>query len=313
MDAMWPAVVGGCYYPSDKIIALPRESFGLELFFYNKNIFEEAGVDTPDVDYEAGNWTWDVWRQKAMELTKFSDDGRREIVGASTWGGGYWELPLIMPSHGVSMFNDDLTHFNIDDPKIIKHFEMVEQMTNDDRSLGKPEETQEFDWASSGKQAIVHDATWSIPNFQTTWIDFDWDFVPPPKGECCHTNIVGSDYHSVNGADYADKEGGWEIVKFLNSAREDLWWASNFFGAPFHKDSVEEWRDKLNATIPLNGWKYMMEMTESAVPWAAIPFQDQLDTILNNEIGQAILGERPVEEVCVSIATQVEDMIAEFE
>ncbi len=310
---MWPAVTDGCYYPpKEKIVALPRETFGLMLYAYNKAIFGEAGVDTPDKDYEAGNWTWQVWRDKAKALTRFGADGRREIMGANSWGAGYWELQVVMPSFGVSMFNEEVTHFNLDDPKIVGWLTMLSRMMNEDRSLGKPEETQEFDWGSSGKLAIYETATWEIPNMRQTWADIEWDFVPPPKGDCCHTNFVGCDYHCVNGSDYADKEGGWELIKFLNSPREDLWWALNMFGPPFRKSNVDAWTSKVGQLEPRNGWKYVMKMTETAVPWTPIPFQSELDTIHSNEIGQAILGERPIDEVVTSIVTKVDEMIANF-
>ena len=313
-DDMWPAITQEMYYPagSKTITALPRETFGLMLHTYNKKIFEEAEVDTPDKDYEAGNWTWQTWREKAKALTKFAADGRREILGASTWGLAYWELQAVIPSYGVSMFNDALTHWNLDDPKVVGHVQMINEMTTQDRSLAVPEETREFDWGSSGKQAISQTATWDIPNMRQTWADIDWDFLPPPKGDCCHTNHCGNDFHAVNGGAYADKEGGWELIKFLNSPREDLWWALNMFGPPFRKTNVDAWTKQVSEILPKNGWQYVMKMTEGAVPWMPVAFVNELSTIHSNEIGQAILGERPVDEVIKSITTQVDEMIANF-
>lgn len=312
-DDMWPAVTGGCYYPAgEKITALPRETFGLQQFAYNKNLFAEAGVDTPDVDYDADEWTREVWRDKAAKLTKFGSDGRREVLGASQ-GAGYWDLQIVMNSMGVKMFNDDLSHFNLDAPDVVAFLKVLNEMTTADQSLAKPDETKEFDWASSGKQAIIASATWNTPNARTAWADFEWDFVPPAKGTCCHANFVGNDYHAVNANDYADQEGGWELIKFLNSEKEDLWWGINMFGPPFRKPNVDKWTTEVSALVPMNGWKYISAMTEQAVPWTPIPFQDELDTILNNEIGQAIQGERPVDEVVASIVGQVDSMIAAFE
>ncbi|NLE43959.1 MAG: extracellular solute-binding protein, partial [Chloroflexi bacterium] len=92
VDDMWPAVTTMLYYPpgSGKLMALPRETFGLYMRFYNKDIFEAAGVDTPDVDYDAGNWSWDVWREKAGQLTEF--DGDRRVTMGATQGVGLWDL-----------------------------------------------------------------------------------------------------------------------------------------------------------------------------------------------------------------------------
>lgn len=312
-DGMWPAVTDSCQFPSGTIIALPRESFGLRIYAYNKTLFAEAGVDTPDVDMDAGDWTWEIWREKARLLTQFDENDRRVVMGADQ-GADFWNLLTVMPSFGVSMFNADITHFNLDHPDVVQWLEMLPVMINEERSLGKPDETREFDWASSGKQAIDTTATWSIPNMRKTWEDIDWDFVPPPKGDERHSNFVGCDYHCLNGTEGANIDAGWELLKFFNSPGEDLWWTQNFFGAPFRKSNVPTWRDSLSGIVPIEGWKYILDMTENhATPWTTIAFQEELNVIHSNEISQAVLGERPVQEVVDSITGKVAEMIANFE
>lgn len=316
-EGMWPAVTDGCYYPPGTIISLPRESFGLRLYFYNKTIYGEAGIDTPDVamdagDWNAGDWTWDTWREQAGQLTQFDENGRRTVMG-SNQSADYWNLHTVIPSFGHSMFNEDVTHFNLDAEAVVAWLEMLPVMINEERSLGKPDETADFDWASNGKQAIIRSSTWSIPNYRSSWEDIDWDFVPPPRGSHGHSNFVGNDYHSINGTGTANVDAAWELLKFINSPGEDLWWAQNFFGAPFRKENVEPWANSLNEILPRNGWKYMLDMTNTATPWTPVPFQEELNTIHSNEIGQAILGERPVQEVVDSITSKIDAMIADFE
>lgn len=314
-EEMWPQVREQLEYPpkSGKIVALPRETFGLNLMVYNKALFEEFGVETPDVDFEADNWTWEMWREKAKACTRFGSDGRREVMGATHWGISLWTLQPVLPSLGVSPFTDDLSHYNIDHPDVIEWLKMYVAMRNEDRSLGTSEETQQFDWGSSGKLAIAYSATWEIPNLRQTWADLDWDFVGLPKGGCCYSNIVGNDYHVVNGSDYADKEGGWELIKFLNSPNEDLWWALNMFGPPFRMSNLEAWRTKAAEIVPKNGWKYIDKIQASATGWTPVPFFEEVETIISNEAPLMLTGERTVEEVVTSIAKQIDEMIASFE
>ena len=312
LDEMWDAITTMLYYPagSNKLVALPRETFGLYMRFYNKQILADAGVETPDKDYEAGNWTWEVWREKAKACTKFDGD-RRQIMGANQ-GVDLWSLAAALPSLGVSMLSEDQKHFNLDAEAVKNWLQMVADMVNVDRSVGKPEETKDFDWGASGKLALQHDASWSIPNKKETWADIDWDFVPPPKGAGGYSNIPGCDFHAVNGSDYADKEGGWTLIKFLNSPEEDLWWGINMFGPPFRKQNLDSWVKEVSGGLPKNDWKYIGDMTAAAKPWPTVPFFLELDTIHSNEIGQAISGERTVEDVVTSIVSKVDEMIAEF-
>jgi ABC-type glycerol-3-phosphate transport system substrate-binding protein len=185
-------------------------------------------------------------------------------------------------------------------------------MRNEDRSLGTSEETSQFDWGSSGKLAMSYSATWDIPNLRQTWADLDWDFVAPPKGDR-YANIIGNDYHCVNANDYADRDGGWELMKFLNSPDEDLWWALNMFGPPFRMANLEAWRSKVGELVPKNGWQYMDKIQESAIGWTPVPFVDEIETILQNELPLSVEGDRSVEETVAIIAPQIDEMIASFE
>ena len=74
----------------DKAIKIDGEYYVMpfrgEAYFtyYNKKVFEKAGVPTPDTYVEAGEWTWDKFIEVAKELA--TGDG--EVYGALfyTWG-----------------------------------------------------------------------------------------------------------------------------------------------------------------------------------------------------------------------------------
>ncbi|MBE6872007.1 MAG: extracellular solute-binding protein [Ruminococcaceae bacterium] len=67
---------GGLYGMS---IRASREGYCI---FYNKAIFEELGVKTPDEHLADGTWTWDQLRETAIATTVDSDsDGNAEIYG----------------------------------------------------------------------------------------------------------------------------------------------------------------------------------------------------------------------------------------
>lgn len=313
-DDMWPAITDALRFPpKGKIVAMPRETFGLIIFSYNKTLFAEAGVETPDKAYDAGNWTWDTWADKAKALTKFGEDGRRQTMGTNFSGANYWTMQLAMPSYGLTLFSEDLKTVQIDDPKIVGWLNLLRRMTVDDRSLGKSDELQQFDWGSSGKLGIAQGGSWHLPNMRETWVGFEWDFLPPPKGTCCHANTPGNDFHGVNANSYADQEGGWELLKFLNSPEEDLWWALNMFGPPFRRSNAQAWTDKVKESLPKDGWKYIKDMMDQSVPWQAVAYIDEVATIIDGELNQAVSGERPVDEVVASVKAKADEAIAKFQ
>lgn len=105
---IFPMAENGYAYPLDDLVAefgfdiSPFESYNKairvdgELFvmpfrgeayftYYNKKVFENAGVPTPETYVEKGEWTWDKFAEVAKEIA--SGDG--EVYGAIwyIWGG----------------------------------------------------------------------------------------------------------------------------------------------------------------------------------------------------------------------------------
>ncbi len=112
------------YYPG--ILAVNEfdgEVYGLPwiaqpvVVFYNRALFDEAGLDYPDPD-----WTWDEFVETAKALTQDTDgDGDIDQWGftANTWPPAYiwvWQA-------GGEMINADFTEAPIDSPEFLEGFQ----------------------------------------------------------------------------------------------------------------------------------------------------------------------------------------------
>ncbi len=66
-----------------EIVALPFRS-GAYYIYYNKNIFDAAGIPYPNTYVEKGEWTWD----KFVEVSKTLSDSAEDVYGSLiyTWG-----------------------------------------------------------------------------------------------------------------------------------------------------------------------------------------------------------------------------------
>jgi multiple sugar transport system substrate-binding protein len=67
LSDFYGAAVDLYQYP-DKMVGLPLGMFP-SFIFYNKDLFDAAGLDYPPTDYGDTNWTLDALRDMAMELT----------------------------------------------------------------------------------------------------------------------------------------------------------------------------------------------------------------------------------------------------
>ncbi len=60
------------------------------VIYYNADLFENNGVDLPRDLYEAGEWTWEKFREVAMALTYDSDNnGENDVYGFGFWDTDY--------------------------------------------------------------------------------------------------------------------------------------------------------------------------------------------------------------------------------
>ncbi len=112
----------------DKIYGLPYTKGGFYVF-YNKNMFDAAGIP-----YPTDNWTWQEFEAVAKTLTKGT--GSDKVYGANihlSWGYDIDTLPAQMA--GWSPFkNGDRNVANMDDPRLKDAIAMWNRMQNVDQS-----------------------------------------------------------------------------------------------------------------------------------------------------------------------------------
>ncbi len=94
---------------------------------YNKTLFENNGLKTPDELFAEGAWTWENFKKAAIELTQDTDgDGKIDIWGFTEVRGTF--LPYMILSNGGSIVNIDrdgnITH-NLNDPRALTAAEFV--------------------------------------------------------------------------------------------------------------------------------------------------------------------------------------------
>ncbi len=109
-----PKVVAA-YKKDGNLYGLPND-IAIYAMFYNKNLFDRAGISYPDAD-----WTWDDFLAKAQTITKLSD--KDKIYGfAIGWTPILWVLQA-----GGDLFENNMNPSKsiINSPNSIKGFHYV--------------------------------------------------------------------------------------------------------------------------------------------------------------------------------------------
>jgi multiple sugar transport system substrate-binding protein len=75
-----PDVLKKSYTFDGKLYGVPMYSLG-SFIYYNKDMFDKAGVPTPPTDWNDKTWTWDEMVARAAKLTKNADDPTKATYG----------------------------------------------------------------------------------------------------------------------------------------------------------------------------------------------------------------------------------------
>ncbi|NCC42135.1 MAG: sugar ABC transporter substrate-binding protein, partial [Clostridia bacterium] len=164
---------------SGDIYALPKDA-SVFAYAYNKDIFDEAGIDYPDPE---NPYTYDEFVEVCTQLTK-DTDGDGEI---DQWGCGTADQFMMYQyiwSNGASFLSDDHKTVTIDTPEfkeaVQKYVDLtlVHEVTptvEQDTSLGVYQR-----WLA-GQEAFYACGTWDVAAFEDKeTFPFNWDLCGYP-------------------------------------------------------------------------------------------------------------------------------------
>lgn len=231
-----PSVNLSDYYPqlvrlftSDgKLYALPRDIAPIGLVYYNKSLFDAAGVPYPDE-----TWSWDYtprpelghrdFLTAALRLTRHSTRGvQKTVYGYS----GAWPSNtmnnFVFSSGGA--FVDDVfnpTKLKYDDPLVLNAIRLTQDLCYKYKVSPSSTELQAsgvstHDLFSQGRIAMYMTGIWEVPRFREEIGErFDWDIAPWPKGPTGLRGVAtGWSGYAMTTASRHPREA-WNLLKYL--------------------------------------------------------------------------------------------------
>jgi len=165
------------YYPraldvfnyEGKQLALP-ETFSTVVLFYNKDLFDQAGLDYPTDD-----WTMEDARQAGLAIT---------ALGDNIWGIKapitFWEFYKRAAQNDCQFFNEDKTESTINAPECVETVETMVGMLDDNVMADDVEQAAEVsgddkDFFLTGRVGMLVSGIWMFPLFEPA--EFEWDIV----------------------------------------------------------------------------------------------------------------------------------------
>jgi multiple sugar transport system substrate-binding protein len=294
----WSSVQSG-----DQIIGLPMDSGPMALF-YNKDIFDEYGIEVPT--------TWDEYLQAARDLHAANpdvyitnDSGDAGLAASIMWqaGGKPWTV------------EDTTVSFNLEgDEGAQRYAEIWQTMLDED--LVSPISGWSDEWfagLADGTIATLPIGAWMPANLEGSAPDGAgaWRVAPMPQWE------EGVETSSENGGsslaiprDAENKELAYEFIEYANAGDGVQ---TRLDGGAFPATVADlESEEFLNVEFDYFGGQKANEVfaasSASVVEgWQYLPFQVYANTVFSDSVGQAFLGQTTIADGLADWQSTLED------
>lgn len=181
----------------DNLYVLPRDIAPIGLIYYNKRLFQEAGLAEPD-----GTWTWDFEPRPELgskcftyvmsRLTKKAADGKvRQWGFAPSWTGAFTDTVVF--SQGARYVDNPAAFdtLNFTDPRVIRAFDFVASLANDKKWMPSQSEltsvvqSTAVDLFIAQRVAMYQCGIWDVPKIRKALKPgskefFEWDITLAP-------------------------------------------------------------------------------------------------------------------------------------
>jgi len=197
------------------LYAIPRDTAPFACIFYNKDLFDEAGLA-----YPKDNWTWSDFLAVAKTLTKYDESGRPTQYGFYGWA---WKNFIY--GNGGSLVDNvyNPTKTTLASPKSIEGLQFYVDLITKHKVMPTPVALANSGMGVGmmfeiGQVAMFLSGIWETPNFRTTR-GLNWDVAMFPK------NDKGIRGFGTGGTGYAilksskNKKEAWEVLKALTGVK----------------------------------------------------------------------------------------------
>lgn len=277
--------------------ALPS-SFSNVVLFYNKDLFDAAGVEYPTAD-----WTWADEQAAAEKLTD---------AGAGVWGDyqpiSYHEYYKAVAQAGGDFLNDDGTAVAFNSAEGLAAAEWLvgksgTTMPTAEQGAGTPD----FDSSlfSDGKLAMWHTGIWMFGGLADA--GFGWDIAVEP-GDAQHASALFSNGVAVSAAT-KHQEAAQKFAEFLTSSKTmvDVRLDSGWELPPIADESqLDAYLDKGD---PANRQAVFNSLEEVALAPSIGEGQTEMQDIVSEELTEAAAGRKSVQEAIDSAEERVNALL----
>lgn len=221
------------YTFDNQLYAVPKDATVVGLW-YNKKIFDDAGVSYPD-----NTWTWETFRQAAIDLTDESKNIYGFAADNSTEAGYY---PFIYQNKG-NVYVDNNSKSGMNSPEVQEAIEFYKNLVLIDGASPSIKDLQDTNKAGrfqAGTLAMIVEGNWQTAGFlKNDYMVENADVAVLPKGKVNATITNGLGWAAS--ADTKHPEEVKKLMAFLASEEANQIQAETGASIPALKGFEDVW------------------------------------------------------------------------
>lgn len=295
--ANYPEGLNQIYNLDGKQYAIPKDYDTIGLW-YNKTMFDEAGVPYPD-----DTWTWDDLRAAAEKLTK-SDGSQYGILAPLHNQEGYYNFVY---QNGGTIVTDDRKS-GYDDPKTIEAMEYYFSFVRDGLSPAITEDAARAEAFQNGLVAMAFFGSWNLSGFAANdYIVNNCDVTVLPKSNDGGRASIFNGLGNAIAVNTKHPDESWKWIEYLSNEAGQKKQAELGIAISAFNGTADAW----TAAYPQFNVKCYIDMVDYAQirPYTnqTSVWEDKAYELLTDVYNYG--GD--VEEACKNVAAMMNDAIAQ--
>jgi ABC-type glycerol-3-phosphate transport system substrate-binding protein len=309
-DMFFPSEFQTCLWQGKTyVLPMPTGAGANGVVYYNKNLLAEAGLDSEKLPE-----TWREFTTLGRRLSRFSGEGKLEMLGVDVRGGGdRWFISWLHSNNG-EYARPDARRYSFYSPQGIEAVEWVMNFTHEVN--GGPAAISEYVGRtggafSQGKRAMQIGGVWQLFIFEQESRDLDIGVGLIPHNEGAETWLA-----QVSGWGYGIATGvknpyeSWLLTKWLTTSEVGGWWFmfEQKRPSPVRKFTLD--RRYFNLTP---NWPMMIEAMQRSKPITFTPVEPRVWLPLENEfLRNAWNGSEPARVVLERYFNEAQRLLDEY-
>lgn len=181
------------------------------ILLYNRDLFTEAGIPTPDELIESDEWTWENVAASAKAIADGTDSYGFQSNDAALYTGNFWAtlIPILRAFGGDAWSADNTCQFN--SPETVAGLQFIHDMIFADGSMVPPGTEVDFYAGNAGMTLGQLSRVNRLAD-----AEFAWSIAPLPAGPAGAPAVIGQAAMVVFN-NSQKRDAALDFVRFLTS------------------------------------------------------------------------------------------------